>query len=397
MLASCGRGGNDIAPIASAADSPAVTAANDASADYPVVLGEPYTVDGKLYTPLDTMNHDQVGYATVDGEGGAAISVAHKTLPLPSYVEITSLATGTTILARVDRRGPMTGSRVVGLSPGASQQLGVQDGGAVRLRRVNPPESDRASLRSGNAAPLRMETPKSLLAILAKKLPETGSVSLASAQRVPAPRPAEAPSSAPQAAASAAVAAATPRELPAVATPRAAPRPAPTAQPARVAAAPAPAPRQASFDKAFNVDRTANTNYPLMPLGTAARVASASVGGTNVARTPATATRAPVTIARAPAPVAQAAPRATPRPAPEAAQARPITASTQGKFVIQAAAFSSKANAERAANSLDGFIEKSGRFFRVRTGPFSNRGQAEAALAKVRAAGYNDARVFTAG
>jgi rare lipoprotein A len=68
-----------------------------------------------------------------------------------------------------------------------------------------------------------------------------------------------------------------------------------------------------------------------------------------------------------------------------------------GAFVVQAAAFSNEANAKRAANSLDGFVQKSGRFFRVRTGPFTNRGQAEAALAKVRAAGYSDARVFTSG
>ena len=42
-------------------------------------------------------------------------------------------------------------------------------------------------------------------------------------------------------------------------------------------------------------------------------------------------------------------------------------------------------------------MRKTGRFYRVRTGPYATRGQAEAALAKVRAAGYSDARVFTAG
>ncbi|WP_207912380.1 SPOR domain-containing protein [Altererythrobacter sp. TH136] len=35
--------------------------------------------------------------------------------------------------------------------------------------------------------------------------------------------------------------------------------------------------------------------------------------------------------------------------------------------------------------------------FRVRTGPYITKAQAEAALAKVRAAGYSDARVTTAG
>jgi rare lipoprotein A len=33
----------------------------------------------------------------------------------------------------------------------------------------------------------------------------------------------------------------------------------------------------------------------------------------------------------------------------------------------------------------------------VRTGPFATRGEAEASLAKVRAAGYRDARIYTSG
>ena len=40
-----------------------------------------------------------------------------------------------------------------------------------------------------------------------------------------------------------------------------------------------------------------------------------------------------------------------------------------------------------------GSVSPSGRFFRVRMGPFATRGQAEAALAKAKAAGYSDARI----
>ena len=65
--------------------------------------------------------------------------------------------------------------------------------------------------------------------------------------------------------------------------------------------------------------------------------------------------------------------------------------------MVQAGAFSSRASAQRVAEALDGYVSPSGRLFRVRTGPFASRGQAEAALAKVRAAGYSDARVYTAG
>lgn len=142
------------------------------AADYPIVLGAPFTIDGTTYTPADKLNIDQVGYAYAGGEGGAPISGAHRTLPLPSYVEVTSLDTGKTILVRIERRGPMTGDGLITLSPGATAQLGIAAAGKtpVRVRRVNPPEVERAALRRGDRAPERMETPKSLVAVLLRKL-----------------------------------------------------------------------------------------------------------------------------------------------------------------------------------------------------------------------------------
>ena len=83
-------------------------AANGPAADYPVVLGDPFTVDGKTFTPVDSLNYDAVGLAVAGSDGGGAISAAHRTLPLPSYAEVTSLGTGRTILVRIERRGPMT-------------------------------------------------------------------------------------------------------------------------------------------------------------------------------------------------------------------------------------------------------------------------------------------------
>jgi rare lipoprotein A len=141
-------------------------------ADYPMTLGEPLTIDGVIYTPADKMNVDEVGYAYADSDGGTAISAAHRTLPLPSYAEVTSLETGKTILVRVERRGPMSGDGLVALSPGATAQLGLKPAGKtpVRVRRVNPPEIERAALRRGERAPERMETPKPLVAVLLRKL-----------------------------------------------------------------------------------------------------------------------------------------------------------------------------------------------------------------------------------
>ena len=68
-----------------------------------------------------------------------------------------------------------------------------------------------------------------------------------------------------------------------------------------------------------------------------------------------------------------------------------------GAFVVQAAAFSTAERARDAASALDGKVSQSGAYWRVRTGPFATRKEAEASLAKVRSAGYRDARIFTSG
>ena len=148
-----------------------VASASGPAADYPVVLGAPFVVDGVTFTPSDTMNYDAVGYAGIGSEGAGGNSLAHRTLPLPSYVEVTSLRTGRTILVRAERRGPMSGGNLIELSPGAAAQLGVDGQHApVRIRRVNPPEPERALLRMGQRAPERMDTPMSLVSVLMRRL-----------------------------------------------------------------------------------------------------------------------------------------------------------------------------------------------------------------------------------
>jgi rare lipoprotein A len=158
--------------VAKLQDAPAGSPQLGPQGDYPVTIGDPFTVDGVTYTPADTMNYDAVGYASAIG--GAGITGSHRTLPLPCYVEVTSLENGHTILVRLDRRGPMAGGKdqLVELSAGAWAQLGLPAGSSapVRVRRVNPPETERALLRAGQTAPARMDTPPGLLAALKRKL-----------------------------------------------------------------------------------------------------------------------------------------------------------------------------------------------------------------------------------
>jgi len=267
------------------------------------VIGAPYSIGEVTYTPEDVLNYDEVGYLAAGEAEGRGISAAHHTLPLPSYVEVTALATGRTILARVERRGPMTGTELLALSPEALEQLGEVAGAPVRVRRVNPPEEQRAVLRAGQSAPLRMDTPMALVEVLKRRLPAQGSASLHAPIEPPAPAP--------------------PVEL-AVAP---VPVPVPVLE-----ASPPPVP-DTSFDRAF--------------------IASAD--------------------------------------------AAPPQGEVVGGFIVQAASFSTAERAERAAYTLKGSVSLSGRYFRVRTGPFATRGEAEASLAKVRAAGYTDARISKSG
>ncbi|MEH6661623.1 MAG: septal ring lytic transglycosylase RlpA family protein [Parasphingorhabdus sp.] len=172
----------DGSPPPSAAGQAAGSAA---VSDFPQKIGDPYKVGGNIYTPEDVQSYDEVGYAswygeelsgnqTANGEifNPQGISAAHKTLPLPSYVEVTALDTGRTILVRVNDRGPFANDRLIDLSHGAAKQLGIdQDGvSGVRVRKVNPNEQERAVLRMGAPATERIATPDSLLLILRKNL-----------------------------------------------------------------------------------------------------------------------------------------------------------------------------------------------------------------------------------
>jgi rare lipoprotein A len=305
-----------------------------------MVLGEPFTVEGQLYTPVDTLNYDAVGYTALDQGGG--ITAAHRTLPLPSYVEVTSLTTGKTILARVERRGPMEGASLVALSPNAAAELGEGQGSPVRVRRVNPLESDRAELRSGRSAAPRIDTPKSLVEVLRRKLPAGGWASL---------RPSAAPGPVATAGARDSTASSNGKSVATSAT--------------TIAHA---------VGSAQNISRQVVKAYPLPSL---AAVVSPKTE--------------PVIVARAEPDADKSNPNQHEVPAPPA-----TVASVGAGLVVQAGTFASSANAQRAAKAIGGFVSPLGKLFRVRTGPFASRGQAEAALAKVRAAGYSDARVYTA-
>ena len=319
--------------------------ANGPQADYPILVGEPYQIAGKQYTPADVLNYDEVGYLTLDPDT-TGYSGAHHTLPVPSYAEVTSLESGRTVLVRLERRGPMSTNHLVALSPAAMAQLGGSVETPVRVRRVNPPELQRAMLRAGEAAPLRMDTPSSLLTVLQRRLPDSGSASLVAN--------AELSSEIETIALAASTASAAASEMVEL-TP---------AEPARSTEG-----GELAATQAASVEHAEKEN---------SHFAAAFQTGENVA----------VQQAAEPAPIETSEP-----PATEVA----TSPETEGGFVVQAAAFANADNARRAAESLGGAVSQSGRYYRVRTGPFPTRGEAEASLANVQSEGYSDARILTSG
>jgi rare lipoprotein A len=140
------------------------------ASDDTIRVGATYSAGGGTYTPRDVPDYDETGMASWYGEelrgsrtaNGEAfdpdgISAAHRTLPLPSYVEVTLLDTGRTILVRVNDRGPFHSNRIIDLSLGAARQLGLTGHGArlVRVRRVVPTEADKLALRRGQPVAIR--------------------------------------------------------------------------------------------------------------------------------------------------------------------------------------------------------------------------------------------------
>jgi len=58
-----------------------------------------------------------------------AMSAAHKTLPLPTYVRVRNLANGRSVIVRVNDRGPFADDRIIDLSYAAAMRLDILDSG----------------------------------------------------------------------------------------------------------------------------------------------------------------------------------------------------------------------------------------------------------------------------
>ncbi|MCY1647786.1 septal ring lytic transglycosylase RlpA family protein [Caulobacter sp. SL161] len=108
---------------------------------------KPYQIKGIWYYPHEDRNYNVVGIGSWYGEqfhnrktsNGEIFdmnlpSAAHKTLPLPSLVEVTNLDNGRKMILRVNDRGPFVGDRIIDLSKAAADELGYRRQGVARVR-----------------------------------------------------------------------------------------------------------------------------------------------------------------------------------------------------------------------------------------------------------------------
>jgi len=143
-------------------------------------VGSPYMVAGRVYFPAENPHYradgvaswygsDFHGRATANGEifDADGISAAHPTLPLPSYVRVTNLSNGRSLIVRVNDRGPYAANRIIDVSRKAAHLLGFTVRGTawVRVEYVGraPMEGsdDRvleATLRQNAPAPAPWDT-----------------------------------------------------------------------------------------------------------------------------------------------------------------------------------------------------------------------------------------------
>ena len=107
----------------------------------------PYVVFERQYTPMTALvpyrergvgswyGRRYHGQRTSSGEvyDMYAMTAAHPTLPIPSYVRVTSAASGRSVVVRVNDRGPFLHGRVIDLSYTAAAKLGYAGGGSAEV------------------------------------------------------------------------------------------------------------------------------------------------------------------------------------------------------------------------------------------------------------------------
>ncbi len=112
------------------------------------LIGNSYSVAGKRYTPYQKpMGYTVVGNASWYGEAfhgrrtangevydRHGISAAHPTMPLPAYARVSNMLNQSSIIVRVNDRGPYHGNRVMDVSQKTADALAFRHLGTARVK-----------------------------------------------------------------------------------------------------------------------------------------------------------------------------------------------------------------------------------------------------------------------
>jgi rare lipoprotein A len=190
----------------------------------------PYVVMGQSYTPMTELTPYKArgsaswygrryhGKQTSSGElyDMYSMTAAHPVLPIPSYVRVTNITNGKSVVVRINDRGPFIDSRLIDLSYTAAHRIGVLAGGSalVEVESILPDASGPSGTMMAVAPPSRWRAPPARPAapapapVLAASAPELSTqpdpiLAIAAAAREPAPsaRPLGEPTTDPQQAA----------------------------------------------------------------------------------------------------------------------------------------------------------------------------------------------------
>ncbi len=109
-------------------------------------VGKPYMVKGKWYHPKEEPGYRKRGLAswygdafhgrlTANGEiyDMTHLTAAHPTMPLPSYARVTNTKNGSSVIVRVNDRGPFAHGRVIDLSRRAAELLDYTHSGIAKV------------------------------------------------------------------------------------------------------------------------------------------------------------------------------------------------------------------------------------------------------------------------
>jgi rare lipoprotein A len=166
-------------------------------------VGNPYQINGVWYYPAEDLGYDETGIASWYGEDFHGkytangeifdlngLTAAHRTLPMPSIVQVTNLENGRSLKLRVNDRGPYARGRIIDLSRRAAQLLGFESPGTAKVRvRILTADSIQAkllTLRASGQEQIADAAPLPVSAVTAESLPMPGGVASAQANPPPA-------------------------------------------------------------------------------------------------------------------------------------------------------------------------------------------------------------------